>query len=122
MTEISELDLWIMDSAEAGLIKRLKAKATEILRKSKPQMVCRCRDEMMDVDSEPCVKVEPGMNVKQEPGVKLEDEEAKPEECRCEPPKRILRLKHLVRRHGQWGTPFWGSEQVETIEVSPLED
>ena len=76
----------------------------------------------MDVELEPSVKQEPGADVKQEPDVKLEYEEMKPLVCRCKPPKRVFRLKHLVRRHGQWGTPFWGSERVEEIEVSSLEE
>ncbi|KAF9789813.1 hypothetical protein BJ322DRAFT_1044359 [Thelephora terrestris] len=121
LTEISELDLWITDSADAALIKRLKAKAVEILRQSKPRVVCEC-DDKMDVDYEPPVKEEPGTNVKREPGIKLENEEVMPVGCTCNPPKRILHLKHLVRRHGQWGTPFWGSERIEKIEVSPFED
>lgn len=68
----------------------------------------------MDVDSdEPCVKREPDMEVRLE-------RNTQPLGCgRCEPPKRVFRLKHLVRKHGQWGTPFWGSERVEEIEVAP---
>jgi len=121
LTEISELELWILDGTETALIKRLKAKATEILRKSNPRTVCQCVDAM-DVDSEPFVKQEPGANVKQEPDVKPKREEVESRGCRCKPPKRVFRLKHLVRKYGQWGTPFWGSERVEEIEVSPLED
>ena len=113
LTEISELELWILHGTEPALVKRLKAKATEILRKSNPPTTCKC-DEPMDVDSE--------FQVKLESGTKLEDEETKSLGCGCKPPKRILRLKYLVRRHGQWGTPFWGSERVEEFEVSPLED
>jgi len=121
LTEISELELWVLDGTETALIRRLKAKATEILRRSKPPTVCQC-DSAMDVEPKPFVKQEQGMNVKQEPDVKLDHGEIKPVECRCKPPKRVFRLKHLVRKHGQWGTPFWGSERVEEIEVSPLED
>ena len=112
LTEISELELWVLDGTEAALVKRLKAKAMEILRKSNPRMVCEC-DRAMDVDSEP--------SAKQGPGVGLE-QRVKPVECRCEPPKRVLRLKYLVRKHGPWGTPFWGSDEVEEVEVSPLGD
>lgn len=121
LREISELDLWIVDSTEAAQIKRLKAKATEILQQSKPRVVCKC-DDLMDVDPESPFEEERGMVIKREPGVKHEDKESKPAGCRCEPPKRVFRLKYLVRRHGQWGTPFWGSERVEEIEVSPSED
>ena len=99
LAEISELELWVLDDTETALIKRLKAKAIEILRKSKPRPTCDCRDPM---------GVEYG--------------ETKFVGCGCERPKRVFRLKHLVRRHGQWGTPFWGSERIEEIEVSPLED
>lgn len=112
LTEISELELWILDGTEAALVRRLKAKGMEILRKSNPRAVCKC-DKTMDVDPEP--------SVKQEPSAELE-RCIKPSGCRCEPPKRVLRLKHLVRKHGPWGTPFWGSDGVEEIEVSPLED
>ena len=120
LTEISELDLWILDDTEPALIRRLKARATEILRKSKPRTVCEC-DDAMDVEPDPSVKQGSGTN---ERGldVNLEYEEVKPFGCRCKPPKRVFRLKHLVRKHGQWGTPFWGSERVEEIEVSPLEN
>lgn len=121
LTEISELDLWIVDSTEAAQIKRLKAKATEILQQSKPRIVCEC-DDLMDVDPESPVKEQRVTGLKQEPGVKHEDGESKSGGCRCKPPKRVFRLKYLVRRHGQWGTPFWGSERVEEIEVSPPED
>jgi len=121
LTEISELDLWILGDTETALIKRLKAKATEILRKSKPPTVCEC-DDPMDVDSDPSVKQEPGTNERQGLDVKLEHEETEPSGCRCKPPKRVFRLKYLVRKHGQWGTPFWGSDRVEEIEVAPLED
>lgn len=118
LTEISEIDLWIPEGSDATFIKRLKAKATEVLRKSNPRTVCKCGDAM-DVDLEPSVKQEPGVKLEHE--IKLEYE-TKPVVCMCKPPKRIFRLKHLVRRHGQWGTPFWGSERVEEIEVSPLEE
>jgi hypothetical protein len=113
LTEISELELWILHGTESALVKRLKAKATEILRKSNPPTLCKC-DDAMDVD--------PEFPVQQESGTKLEDEETKPLGCGCKPPKRVLRLKYLVRRHGQWGAPFWGSERVEEFEVFPLED
>ena len=118
LTEISELDLWIVDSTEAALIKRLKAKATEILQQSKPRIVCGC-DDLMDVDP---IERKRGTGIKQESGVKHGDGESKSVGCRCKPPKRVFRLKYLVRRHGQWGTPFWGSERVEEIEVFPSED
>lgn len=111
LTEISEFDLWVLDDTDAGLVKRLKAKAMEILLKSKPRVVCEC-DDAMDVDPSP--------HVKQKLGVRVEKTE--PVGCRCSPPKRVFRLKHLIRKHGQWGTPFWGGERVEEIEVSPLED
>ena len=120
LTEIAEIDLWVPESSDATLIRRLKAKAIDILRRSKPPTVCEC-DDAMDVESEPSVKQEPGADVKQELDVKLEYEEIKPAACMCKP-KRVFRLKHLVRRHGQWGTPFWGSERVEELEVSPLEE
>ena len=113
LTEISELDLWVLDNTEAALIKRLKMKGIEILRNSKPRTVCEC-DVTMDVD--------PEFPAERAPGMRSEYEETKPVGCRCKPPKRVFRLKHLVRKHGQWGTPFWGSERVEEIEVSPLED
>ena len=102
LTEISELELWVLDGTEPALVKRLKAKATEILRKSHPRTDCKC-DSPMDVDPEFKRPI-------------------KPLGCRCEPPKRVLRLNHLVRKHGPWGTPFWGSDGVEEIEVTPLED
>lgn len=121
LTKISEIDLWVLDGSDTALIKRLKAKATEILRKSEPPTVCKC-DDAMDVDTEPSVKQEQGLNTQQGLGVKPEYEEIKPAVCRCQPPKRVFRLKHLVRRHGQWGTPFWGSERVEEVEVLPLEE
>ena len=113
MTEISELELWILDDTDATLVKRLKAKALEILLKSNPRVVCHCRDAM---------DVEPQSPIGQRPGMKPEGEVTKSVACTCTPPKRIFRLKHLIRKHGQWGTPFWGSERVEEIEVSPLED
>lgn len=116
LTEVSELELWVLSNIEPTLVKRLKAKATDILRKSNPRVVCKC-DDPMDVDSGPPV----GRDVKQELGVKLE-EETKLVGCRCIPPKRVFRLKHLIRKHGHWGTPFWGSERVEEIEVLPLVD
>lgn len=119
LTEISELELWVLDNMEPSVIKRLKAKAVEILRKSNPRTVCKCGDAM-DVDPEPSVKQEPETNAQQGVSVKHE-RETEPLGCGCEPPKRVFRLKHLVRKHGQWGTPFWGSERVEEIEVSPLE-
>lgn len=112
LTEISELELWILNDADAALVKRLKAKATEILRKSKPRIVCNC-DDAMDVDP-----VERGTGT----DVKQEVEKTKSAACGCSPPKRVFRLKHLIRKHGQWGTPFWGGDGVEEIEVSPLED
>lgn len=122
LTEISEIELWVLEGSDKTLINRLKAKATEILRKSKPPMPkCECNDAI-PVGRGPCVKQEPGTNLKQELDVKVEHEEIDPPICRCEAPKRVFRLKHLVRRHGQWGTPFWGSERVEEIEVSPLEE
>jgi hypothetical protein len=111
LTEISELELWVLDDTDTALLKRLKAKAIEILRNSNPRVVCQC-DDAMDVDHV----------VKQEVEVKSEEEETKPVGCRCIPPKRVFRLKHLIRKHGQWGTPFWGSERLEEIEVFPLED
>jgi len=111
LTEISELDLWVLDDTEATLIKRLKAKATEILRKSNPRTICEC-DNAMDVDPEPSTKQGSGVGLKQW---------IKPVECRCEPPKRVLRVKRLVRKSGPWGTPFWETDGVEEIEVSPLE-
>ena len=111
LTEISELELWVLDDTDTALVRRLKAKAVEILRNSNPRVVCTCNDAM---------DVEPD-HVKQELGVKSE-QETKSVGCRCIPPKRVFRLKHLIRKHGQWGTPFWGSERVEEIEVSPLED
>jgi hypothetical protein len=116
LTEISELELWVLDTMEAPAIKRLKAKAIEILRKSNPRTVCECADAM-DVDREPSV-------VKHEPetDVKLERDTLPPlGGCTCQPPKRVFRLKHLVRKHGQWGTPFWGSDRVEEIEVPPID-
>jgi len=120
LAEISEIELWVLEDSDATLNKRLKAKATEILRKSDPPTVHQCTKQL-DVESETSVKREPETNVKQEPGV--EHEESKPVGCsRCKPPKRVFRLKHLVRRHGQWGTPFWGGERVEEIEVSPNEE
>ena len=110
LTEISEIELWVLDGSDAALIKRLKAKAMEILRKSKPRTVCEC-DDAMDV--------EPELSVERESVAKSENKSA---ECTCKPPKRVFRLKHLVRKHGQWGTPFWGSERVEEIGVSHLEE
>ncbi|KAF9645657.1 hypothetical protein BDM02DRAFT_484020 [Thelephora ganbajun] len=121
LTGISELELWVPYGTETALVKRLKAKAAEVLRRSKPRVVCGC-DNTMDVDPEPSVKLEQGSNVEQGSGVGLEREEIKPAGCMCKPPKRVFRLKYLVRKHGQWGAPFWGSERVEEIEVSPLED
>jgi hypothetical protein len=129
LTEISEIELWILDGSDTALIKRLKAKAVEILQKSKPRTVCKCNNTM-DVDLEPFAKQEPeplvkrelGSHVQQGLGLKREDEEIKPAGCRCKPPKRVFRLRHLVRKHGQWGTPFWGSERVEETEVPPLEE
>lgn len=120
LTEISELELWILNDTEPALIKRLKAKATDILRKSNPRVVCKCADAM-DVDPEPPAGQGPGTNVKEGLGVKPEGE-TKSVGCRCGPPKRVFRLKRLIRKHGQWGTPFWGSELIEEIEVSPPED
>jgi hypothetical protein len=103
LTGISELELWILDGTDAALVKRLKAKGVEILRKSNPRPDCECANAMV---------VEPELK-----------RWTKPIGCGCEPPKRVLRLKHLVRKHGPWGTPFWGSDGVEEIEVSPpLED
>jgi len=122
LTEISEIELWLLDATDTTLVKRLKAKATEILSKSNPRTVCECPKA---TDAEPAlfVKQEPRTNAGQGLiDVKLEREEAKPARCRCKPPKRVFRLKYLVRRHGQWGTPFWGSERVEEIEVFPSED
>ena len=120
LTEISEIELWVLEGSDAALNKRLKAKAMEILRKSKPKppSVCECDAMTMDVGPEPSVNQEPETN--EELGD--EHKESKPVRCWCKPPKRVFRLKHLVRRHGQWGTPFWGSERVEEIEVSPLEE
>jgi len=119
LREISEIELWILDGTDTTLVKRLKAKAIEILRKSKPR-ICEC-DNAMDVEPESSVN-QPETNVEQGVDMKLEQEEIKSARCRCNPPRRVFRLKHLVRKHGQWGTPFWGSERVEETEVSPLED
>lgn len=113
LTEISEFELWLSDNTESALVKRLKAKAMEILRKSKPRVICKCDDAM---DVEPGTYVEPELVE-----VRLE-EDTKPVVCRCRAPRRVFRLKHLIRKHGQWGTPFWGSERVEEVELPPLED
>jgi len=121
LTEISEIELWILDGTDTALIKRLKAKATEILRNSKPRTAaCECHNAM-DVEPESPVNKRSGTNEEQGLAVKLEQEEIKPTRCRCNPPKRVFRLKYLVRKHGQWGTPFWGSARVEETEVSALE-
>ena len=113
LTEISEIELWVLEGSDAAFNKRLKAKAIEILRKSKPKPPSVCECDAMDVGPESSVNQESETN--EELGD--EHEESKPVRCWCKPPKRVFRLKHLVRRHGQWGTPFWGSERVEEIEV-----
>ena len=116
LTEISELELWVTSGTDSALIKGLKTKATEILRNSRPRVICKC-DDVMDVDHEPSVRQEPRVELGN--GVEPENEEGIAVKCRCETPKRVLRVKYLVRRHGQGGTPFWG---VEETEVSSLGD
>jgi len=118
LAEISEIELWVLEGSDAALNKRLKAKAMEILRKSKPPPPPACKD-VCKSDDPTDVELEPSVNQESETNVKQKSEGVV---CRCKPPKRVFRLKHLVRRHGQWGTPFWGSERVEEIEVSPHEE